>query len=58
MKQMPLAIILLALLLCTGCTKQETTENLRNVKDGLHNTWNHVKSDVSEATEEFKEETR
>ena len=58
MRYLTLAVVCATTLFFGGCTKQETTQNLRNVRDGAQNTWDGVKKDVSRATQEFKEETR
>ena len=56
----PLLLITLSLgmLFFMGCTKQETKQNLKNVNEGLKNTWSKTKSAVSDSTKEFKEETK
>ena len=58
MKQLFLIALAGALLLLSGCTKQETKQNLRNVNEGLKNTWEKTKESVSETTQEFKEKTK
>ena len=50
--------VLLCMLAMSGCTKQETNENLRNIKGGLSNTWDNVKEGVSDGAKKFNEETR
>jgi len=52
------AVLIATLLFTSGCTKQESKENLRNIKTGVKNTWHNVKEGVSDATQEFKEESR
>lgn len=58
MHRLLIAVILIAGVAMSGCTKQETRENLRNVKGGLKNTWHHVKEGVANTAEEFNEKTR
>ncbi len=45
-------------LFMTGCTKQETKENLRNIGSGFKNIWGDVKEGTSETAKEFNEATR
>ena len=58
MKRVLMITILIAGVAMSGCTKQETKENLRNIKGGMKNTWQNVKEGVAETTEKFNEETR
>ncbi|MDX1295145.1 MAG: hypothetical protein R3302_02690 [Sulfurimonadaceae bacterium] len=55
--------ITLAALVCftlglTGCTKQETKENLRNIGGGMKNVWEDVKEGTAEGAKKFNESTR
>jgi hypothetical protein len=58
MNRLLITAMLIAGVAMSGCTKQETKENLRNIKGGLKNTWHNVKEGVSDTTQKFNEETR
>ncbi len=58
MKLLLLIALTAGVLLFPGCTKQETKQNLKNVNEGLKNTWVKTEESFSETTEEFKEETK
>ena len=58
MRHLFLITLSAGMLLYTGCTKQETKENLKNVNEGLKNSWVKTKKSFGEATEAFKEESK
>jgi uncharacterized lipoprotein YajG len=57
MRHLLLIALSATLFLFAGCTKQETKQNLKNVNEGLKNSWIKTKKSFSKATEAFKEET-
>ena len=56
-KLLTLFLMFLGLML-TGCTKQETDENLRNIGSGFKNIWGDVKEGTAETAKEFNEATQ
>lgn len=58
MRKLFLVLLVPFALMMSGCTKQETKENMRNIGGGLKNVWEDVKEGTAEGAKEFNEATR